>query len=59
MVRMCGKTGDGMLQVVRWHLLHLDLLQGCANGWGVSPIWQPKGNQFPWTPLFRFPMKTG
>ena len=58
LVKMCGKTGDGTLWVGRWHLLHLVLLQGCANGQGVSPTGQPKESQFPWTPLFRFLIKT-
>ena len=58
LVKMCRKTGDGILWVGGWHLLRLVLLQGCANGWGGVPIGQPKGSQFPWTPLFRFLIKT-
>ena len=58
LVKMCRKTCDGTLQVGRWHLLQLVLHQGCAKGQGVSPIGQPKGSQFPQTPLFRFPIKT-
>ena len=34
LVKMCRKKGDGTLQVGGWYLLHLALLQGCANGWG-------------------------
>ena len=34
LVQTCGKRGDGTLQVGGWCLLHLVLLQGCADGWG-------------------------
>ena len=36
LVQMCGKMGDGTLQLGRWCLLHLVLLQGCADGQGCS-----------------------
>ena len=37
LVQMCGKTGDGILQVGGWCLLYLVPLQGCADGWGGVP----------------------
>ena len=42
LVKMCRKTGDGMLEVGGRHLLHLVLLQGYADGWGCPQQGNPR-----------------
>ena len=57
LVKMCGKTGDGMCRLVG-DAFSIGSSPGLCQWAGVSPTGQPEGSHFPWTPLFRSPVKT-